>query len=163
AEASRLVLLAEATLRPGTFRDSLVAGGHDLALVDPDLDADAAEGRLRLGEAVVDVGAARVERHAALRVRLAARHLAAAQPPAAGDLHALGAGPDGRGERALHRAPEADPVLELLRDGLRDELRVELGPLDLVDVDLHRLLGERVHLTAQRVDLRAGLADHDAR
>jgi hypothetical protein len=33
--------------------------GHDLALVDPDLDADPAEGGLGLGEAVVDVGACR--------------------------------------------------------------------------------------------------------
>src|SRR5262249_37382306 len=72
-------------------------------------------------------------------------------------------GPDRRRERALHRAPERDAVRELLRDRLRDELRVELGPLDLVDVDVDVLLGQRVQLTAQRVDLYTGFADHDSR
>src|SRR6266446_5121879 len=65
-------------------------------------------------------------------------------------------------ERALHRTTEADTVLQLLRDRLRDELRVELGPLDLVDVDVDVLLGDCVQLFAQRVHLDARLADHDA-
>ena len=66
AAATPGVDLAEARLRAG----DLVALGHDLALVDPDLHADAAVGRLRLGEAVVDVRAQRVQRDAALRVLL---------------------------------------------------------------------------------------------
>src|SRR5205823_1557790 len=44
---------------------------------------------------------------------------------------------------------------------LRDELGVQLGALDLVDVDVDVLLGERMQLFAQRVDLDARLADHD--
>src|SRR6185312_6897270 len=104
----------------------LEALGHDLALVDPHLHADPAEGRLRLGEPVVDVGTQGVQRHAALAVLLRARHLRAA----------LGAGADRRRQRALHRPPERDPVLELLGDRLRDQLRVELGALDLGDVHL---------------------------
>ena len=47
-----------------------VALGHDLALVDPALHADAAERRLGLEEAVVDVGAQRVQRDATLAVEL---------------------------------------------------------------------------------------------
>src|SRR5262249_3583953 len=116
-----------------------------------------------LDEAVIDVGADRVQRDAALAVRLAAAHLAAAETPGAADLHAGGAGADRRCERALHRAAECDTVRELLPDRLRDELRVELGALDLVDVDVDVLLGERVQLFAQRVDLDARLADDDAR
>src|SRR5581483_9081722 len=156
-----LVLLAEPRVAVG--EDALVPLGHDLALVDPDLDADPAERRLRLGQPVVDVGADRVQRHAPLRVGLGPAHLAAAEPAAADHLDAVGAGAHRRGDRALHRAPEADAVLELLRDRLGDELRVELGPLDLVDVDVHVLVGHRVHVTAQRVDLDAGLADDDPR
>ena len=68
-----------------------------------------------------------------------------------------------RGQRALHRAAEGDAVLELLGDRLGDELGVELGALDLEDVDLDRLAGELVQVAAQRVDLGARLADHDAR
>src|SRR5207249_2622352 len=83
------------------------------------------------------------------------------EPAATHDLDALRSGADRGGERALHRAPEADPVLELLRDRLCDELRVELGPLDLVDVDVDGLARHPVDVLAQRVDLDARLADHD--
>jgi hypothetical protein len=102
-----------------------------------------------------------VQGHAALRVALRAAHLGAREPAAALHLHALGARADRRGEGALHRAPEADAVLELLRDRLRHELRVELGPLDLVDVDVHGLIGHAVDLLAERIDLDPGLANHD--
>src|SRR6185295_6846261 len=79
------------------------------------------------------------------------------------DLDPLGAGAHRRGERALHRAPEADAVLQLLGNRLGDELRVELRPLDLVDVDVDVLARDRVQFLAKRVDLDPGLADHDAR
>src|SRR5581483_7833546 len=160
AAAASLVLVAQAQLAASGH--ALEALRHDLALVDPDLDADPAEGRLRLGEAVVDVGADRVQRDAPLRVALGAAHLGAAEAAAAHHLDAVGAGAHRRGERALHRAPEADAVLQLLGDRLGDELRVELGPLDLVDVDLDVLVRHAVDLFAERVDLDAGLADHDA-
>jgi hypothetical protein len=64
-------------------------------------------------------------------------------------------------QRTLHRPAEADPVLELLRDRLGDELRVELRALDLVDVDVHGLVRHAVDVLAERVDLDARLADHD--
>jgi hypothetical protein len=72
-------------------------------------------------------------------------------------LHALGAGAHRAGQRALHRAPEGDAVLELLGDRLGDELGVELGPLDLEDVDLDRLAGHPVQVAAQGVDLEPDL------
>src|SRR5205814_4600383 len=114
AAAARLVLLAEAHVLLGV--ETAVPLRHDLALVDPDLHADAAEGRLRLDEPVVDVGADRVQRNAALGVHLGAAHLRPAQPAAADDLDPVRAGPDPGRERALHRPPEADAVLELLGD-----------------------------------------------
>src|SRR5206468_10668714 len=83
-----------------------VALGHDLALVHPALHADAAEGRARLVEAVVDVGAQRVQRHAAVGVAFGARHLGATQPTRDLHLHALGAGAHRARERPLHRAAE---------------------------------------------------------
>jgi hypothetical protein len=87
--------------------------------------------------------------------------LISAPPRRPEHLHALRAGADRGGERALHRAPERDAVLELLGDRLRDELGVELRPLDLVDVDVDVLGGHAVDLLAERVHLDAGLADHD--
>src|SRR4029450_4419006 len=80
------------------------AGGHDLALVDPALDADAAERRLGLVEPVVDVGAQRVERHAAVGVGLRAGHLGAAQAAADLDPAALGAPAQGARGGAPPRA-----------------------------------------------------------
>src|SRR5581483_9806093 len=154
------VLVAEARLAPAAGH--AVALRHDLALVDPDLDADAPGRGLRLDEAVVDVGADRVQRHTALRVLLGAAHLRAAEAAGALHLDAGGAAADRGCERALHRTAERHTVLKLLRDRLRDELRVELGALDLVDVDVDVLLRHRVDLAAQRVHLDAGLADHDA-
>ena len=60
----------------------------DVALEDPALHADHAVGGLRLGEAVVDLGAQRVQRHAPLAVPLAAAHLGAAEPARALDADA---------------------------------------------------------------------------
>jgi hypothetical protein len=104
-----------------------------------------------------------VQRDATLGIGLATGHLGAAEPPPTGDLDALCAGANRGGERALHRAPEADAVLELLGDRLRDELRVELRALDLVDVDVDVLVRHRVDVAAQRIHLGPGLPDHDAR
>ena len=53
--------------------------GEDLALVDPDLDADAAEGGGSLSEAVVDVGTDGLQGNGALVIVLNARDLAAAE------------------------------------------------------------------------------------
>src|SRR5206468_6739362 len=83
AAAARCVLVAEARLL--LLGHARVAARHDLALVDPDLDADAAGRGLRLDEAVVDVGANRVQRDAALGVLLRAAHLGTAE--AARALH----------------------------------------------------------------------------
>src|SRR6185312_16601179 len=69
---------------------ALGAGARDLALVDPDLHTDPAERRLGLVEAVVDVGAQRVQRHPTLAVELGARHLGAVEAARALDPDALG-------------------------------------------------------------------------
>src|SRR5207244_905048 len=63
-----------------TVRSTL---GEDVALVDPDLHTDSAEGGVCFCEAVVDVGAEGVAWNATLRVGLAAGHFGAAE--AAGD------------------------------------------------------------------------------
>src|SRR5215468_7131881 len=93
-----------------------------LALEHPNLDADHAVGRARLGKAVVDVRAQRVERHPALAVPLGPRDLDAVQAPRTHDLDALRAEAHRVLHRALHRAAEHDPFLELLRDRIGDQL-----------------------------------------
>ncbi len=154
------------SLRGGLVHDrevgAGVALGHDLALIDPALDADAAERRAGLVEAVIDVGTKRVQRDATIRVALGARHFSAAETTGDLNLDALGARAHRARQRTLHRPAERHAVLKLLGDRLRDEARVELGALDLKDVDLDLLASDPVQVTPELVDLGAGLADHDA-
>src|SRR6478672_2990625 len=142
---------------------ALGTGAGDLALVDPDLDADATEGRLGLVEAVVDVGTQRVQRDAALAVELGARHLGAVEAARALDPDALGT----RAHRGLHglahRAAELHAAGELLGHTLGDQLGIDLGVLDLEDVQLHLLAGELLELATDAVGLGATATDHDAR
>src|SRR5882724_49508 len=126
-----------------------VALGHDFALIDPALDADSSERRARLVEAVVDVGAHRVQRHAAVGIGFGAGHLGAAEATGDLDLDALRTGAHCACQRTLHRAAEGDAVLQLLGDRLGDELGVELGTLDLEDVDLDLLARHPVEVLAQ--------------
>src|SRR4029453_13258147 len=94
-----------------------IALRHDLPVVVPALDADPPGRGARLVEAVVDVGAKRVQRDAPVGVALGPSHLGAPHPSGDLDLHPLRAGAHRRRQGALHRAPERDPVLELLADG----------------------------------------------
>src|ERR687897_2228671 len=141
---------------------ALGTGAGDLALVDPDLHADAAEGRLGLVEAVVDVGAEGVQGHAALAVELRTRHLGAVETTRALDPDALGTRAHRGLHRLAHRAAELHTTRELLGDTLGDQLRVDLGVLDLEDVELDLLAGELLELAADAVGLGAAAADDDA-
>src|SRR3982074_1636169 len=115
----------------------------DLALVDPHLHADATERRLGLEEAVVDVGAQRVQRDTAVVVVLRAGHLGTAETTTALHADALDLRRAHRRlKRLTHRAPEGNTVGQLLRDTLGDELGVGLGVLDLENVQLNLLLGQ---------------------
>src|SRR6185295_20100973 len=106
-------------------RTGIVAFGHllvlghrivleDLALEDPDLDAAGAERGERGRDAIVDVGAQRMQRHAAFAIPFHACDFGAAEPARAVDADAFGAEPHRRLNRALHGAAEGDAALELL-------------------------------------------------
>src|SRR5215207_8816159 len=148
----------------GDLVRALTRVGQDVALVDPHLHADAAGGGAGLAEAVVDVGAQRVPRHAALEVALGACHLAATQAAGALHLDALRAGLLSVLHGALHRPPEGHAGRQLVGHALGDQRRVELGLLDLLDVELDLgIAGDLGQAGAQPVGLAASTADHDAR
>src|SRR5690606_19790275 len=136
---------------------------EDLALVDPGLDADDPVGRPGLGEAVVDVGAQRMQRHAAFALPRRTRELGTVEAAGHVDLDAQRAQAHRVADGALHRAAEHDAALELLRDRLGDQLRVELGLAHLGDVDVGRNAHHRGDVLAQLLDVLAALADHHAR
>src|SRR5919202_1362921 len=158
--AAGTALAARRTRRGVLLAGELALG--DVALVDPHLDADAAERRAGLVQAVVDVRAQRVQGDAALAVELRTAHLGAAET--AGALHpdALGAGPQRRLHALAHGTAERHTAGELLGDALGDELRVHLGVAHLEDVQLHLLARELLELGADAVGLGAAAADDDA-
>src|SRR5439155_18649741 len=133
-----------------------------LTFEDPHLDADRAERGFGGGDGVVDVRPERVQRHPALVVAFDARDLGAAQAAAALDLDPLRAHAHGALHGPLHGAAERDALRQLARHVVGDELRVELGTLDLLDVDADFLAGEVRQLVAELVDFRTLLADHHA-
>ena len=115
---------------------------HDLALEDPDLDAAGAIGGESGGDAVIDVGAQRVQRHAAFAIPFDAGDFRAAQTAAAGDADAQRAQTHGGLHRALHHAAERDAALQLLGDVLGHQLGVDFRLADLDDVQMHLVGGE---------------------
>src|ERR1700682_3479206 len=135
---------------------------HHFALEHPDLDPDDAIGRLRFRETVVDIRAQRVKRHPSLAIPLAARDFDAVQPPRAHDLDALRAKAHRVLHRALHGAAEHDALLELLRDRVGDELRIDLGLADLLDIEPDFGAHHLAQISAQRFDVLALLADDHA-
>src|SRR6516225_6262203 len=155
--------------RPRTLAlGHLLVLGHrivlqDFALEDPDLDAAGAERRERGRHSVIDVGAQRVQRHAAFAIPFHTRDFGAAQTARAIDADALGAQTHRRLHRALHGAAERDAALELLRNRFGNQGGVQLGLADLDDVDHDVGLRDIGNALAQLVDIGALLADHDAR
>ena len=139
-------------------RDLLATGGgqatDDVTSIDPDLDPDGPDRGAGGGHAVVDVGPQSVERNPALPVPLATTHVGSSQAAVALDSDPLGAGLEGGGNRSLHGSAEGDPVLELVGDALGEQLGVEVGILDLGDVQLDRLAGD--HFEAGPQPLRLG-------
>src|ERR1043166_4568974 len=136
---------------------------HDLALEDPDLDAAGAVGGLGGGDAVVDVGAQRMQGHAAFAVPFRAGDFRAAEPAAAIDADALGPETHGGLHRTLHPAAEGGAGLELLGDVLRHQLGVDFRLADLDDVQMHLVARVFLDFVLQLLDVGALLADDHAR
>src|SRR5437870_267650 len=89
-----------------------------LALVEPHLDPDLAVGRARFGEAVVDVGAQRLQRQLPVQIPLGARDLGAVETAGDADLDPARAEAQRRFDRLAHRAAECDALFELHRHRL---------------------------------------------
>src|SRR5262249_34770552 len=111
----------------------------------------------------VDIGAQRIQRHAALAIPLHARDLRAAGPAAAGDAYALSTQAHGRLHGTHHGAPDGHPALELLRDALGQQTRVQLGLEDLDDVERDPSAGALRKIGTELLDIGALLADDNPR
>src|SRR5271165_5446485 len=173
AAAARLAVALFARLATRTMGRRMVGFGlalvlghrivlEDFAFEDPDLDAASAIGGMGGRDAVVDVGAQRMQRHAAFAIPLEPGDFGAAEAARAVDADAFRAEPHRRLNGALHRAAERHAALELLGDRIRDQGRVDFGLAHLDDVDRDFRGRQLRHLLAQLVDVGALLADDDA-
>ena len=83
----------------------------------------------------------------------------------AGDLNldALCTNAHGVGDGHLDGAAIADAAFDLAGDGVRNDVGVNLGALDLENVDLDVLVGDLLKLFLEFVDLLAALSDDEAR
>src|SRR6202522_801197 len=135
---------------------------HDLALKDPDFDTARAISGESGGDAIIDVGAQRVQRHPAFAVPFDTGDFRAAQAATAGDPHAQRAKAPRGLHRALHHPAERHPALELLGDILGHQLGVDFGLADFDDVEMHFVGGEFLDVGLQLLDIGALLADHHA-
>ncbi len=134
----------------------------DLALEHPNLDADDAVCGTRNAVTEVDIGAERMQRHAAFAVPLGTSDFSATQTAGDVDTDADGAEAESRLNGALHCTAERDAALELLGNAFGDQRGVDLGLSDLKDVQVNfraRQLGE---VRAQALDLLTLLTDQDA-
>jgi hypothetical protein len=76
--------------------------GQYIAMIDPDFDADDSEGRVRLGETVINIGSQCLEWNATLDFLLRASDLGAAQASAHDHFDALRTAAHGLLNRLLH-------------------------------------------------------------
>src|ERR1035437_6261631 len=158
--ALRAALLGRSPQR-SLLRLSPSPAGRRLALVDPDLHADPAEGGAGLVEAIVDVRAQRVQRHPALAVELRTRHLRAAEATRALHPDPLGTALHRALDRLAHGPPERHPAGQLLGNPLGDQLGIDLGVLHLRDVQLDLLGGQLLQVAADTIRLGGTAADYD--
>src|SRR5262249_8715428 len=136
---------------------------QNFALVNPALHADDSIRRLSLGEAVIHVRPQRMQRQTALQIPLGTRDFRAIQTSAHPDLDTLRAEPQRRIHGLSHRAPKRDSFFKLHRDSAGNKLRVELGPMNLLDIDVDLSIGPLLDVSFQFVDFRTLAADDDAR
>src|SRR5581483_6331564 len=62
-----------------------------------------------------------------------------------------------------HGAAEADPLLKLQRDRLRNQLRIKLRLVDFLNIDVHLAVRALLHFLLELVYLRAFAANNDSR
>src|ERR1700730_6489294 len=107
-----------------------------------------------------------MQRNTALAVLLRTRDFATIEAARNADFHAQRSTAHRAHHRTLHGAAEHHALFDLLRNAVRNELRIELGLPDLGNVQTHVADSHSEQLRRfqpQLLDVLALLADHDAR
>src|SRR5262249_7930185 len=134
----------------------------DFSAVHPDLHANHAVRGLGFREAVLDIGTQGLQRQPPLQVPLEAGDFMAIQAAATPHLDSFAPETQRTIHGFAHGAAEANALLELQRDRLRDQLCIKLGLVHFLDVDVDLARSALLHFLFQLVDLGAFAADDDA-
>ncbi len=128
---------------------------EDFAGVYPDLDAYAAVGRVCLSETVVDVSSDSLKRNGTLTVVLGTCYFSTAETAGYLGLYTLDAAAHCASDRELHSTAEGYTLFELGCDALCNECCIDIGILDLNDIDVNILIGleQFLALDLQLLDL----------
>src|ERR1022692_1222356 len=135
---------------------------QEIAVVDPNLDANMALGGDGLHEAVIDLGPQCRKRDAALHSRFAARHFGTAKPARQLNLDAPSPPLHSLLDSPFQRAAKTLALLQLIRHVLRHQLSVDFGPGDFHRLDLDVTMGHVLEFLGKLIDLLAFLANNDA-
>src|SRR3546814_1067276 len=134
----------------------------DVCSSDLSVPAHARGGRgFSLG--IIHVRAERVQRHTTFAIPFGPCDFRAAETTSAGDPDAFGTQAKRRLHSTLHRAAECDTTLQLIRDRLRHQLRVDLRLPDFDDIEADIRPGHRRQLATKLLAVRALLADDHPR
>src|SRR6478672_10207966 len=112
-----------------------------LAFEDPHFHADDSVRGVGLREAVVDVSTEGVQRNAPFAIPLGTGDFGTIQTARDANLHTQRAAAHRAHHRALHGAAEHHALLDLLRNAVSDELRIELRLTNLGDVEANVIDG----------------------
>src|SRR5690606_10676417 len=130
---------------------------------DPNFDADGAVRGFRTNRGIINICTQGVQRHAAFTVPFGTRDLGTTK--ATGKLHldTFSTSLQCVLYRALHRATEHHASLDLARDVVCNQARINIRLAHFLDVDVHRHTHLLCDFATQALDILALLANHDAR
>ena len=114
------------------------------------------------GEPVIDIGTQRMQRQLTLQIPFTARDFSAVQPAGNANLDAFAAEAQRRIDGLAHGAAESHALFELQRNRFRNQLSIELGLVNFLNVDENFALGLLRQRLLQLFDLGAFAADDDA-
>ena len=122
----------------------------------PDLHAAGAESGERGRDAVIDVRAQRMQRHAAFHLHHRPAHLGTTKATGAANLNAFCTPAHGLRNRVLHSAAVGNSARNLLGNTLADQRGVDFRHLDLFDLQVHLLRDLLFQLLPDPLDVLAG-------
>jgi len=137
----------------------LITSSDYFALENPYFDSNHAIGRFCFRSAVIQIGTQGMQWHATFPVPFSTSDFNAVQSARAHYLDSLSAKPHGILHGTLHRATKHDAFFQLLRDIVRDQLRIDFRLPDFFDIHVNGHTHEGLERSAEHLYILTFLAD----